>query len=88
MDNLAGTFTFGNGAPVNLVRDGQDIVVMSGDKQLGYARHWRDARRGKSGFVATANLMPPPEGGAAGVDREVKKLRDGLAFIASEGVAL
>ncbi len=86
MNNLAGILEADKA--VQLVRDGQDVVVMSGGKHLGYARHWRDTRRGKSGFVATAYQAPPDEGGAAGIDFEVKKLRDGLAFIRREGVAL
>ncbi len=86
MNNLAGILEADKA--VQLVRDGQDVVVMSGGKHLGYARHWRDARRGKSGFVATAYQAPPAEGGAAGIDFEVKKLRDGVAFIRREGVAL
>ena len=73
---------------VHLVRDGQDIVVMSGGKHLGYARHWRDARRGKSGFVATAYQTPPKGGGASGTDQEHRKLSDAVRFIAREGVGL
>ena len=86
MDKVAGFFEVDKA--VQLVRDGQDVVVMQGGKHLGYARHWRDTRSKKSGFVATAYQAPPAEGGAAGIDFEVKKLRDGLAFIQSEGVAL
>ena len=74
--------------PLQLVRDGQDVVVTCAGKHLGYARHWRDARTHKSGFVATAYCAPPAEGGAAGIDFEVKKLSDGVAFIAREGVPL
>lgn len=87
MDKVAGIFEVDN-STVQLMRDGQDVVVLQGGKHLGYARLWRDARRGKSGFVATAYQAPPAEGGASGRDLEVKKFKDCVAFIAREGVAL
>ena len=88
MTNVAVTEKPVNALPLELVRDGQDLVVRRGSKELGYAQHWRDSRRNESGFVATAYLRPPPEGGAAGTDLEVRKLADAVRFIAREGVGL
>ena len=86
MDKVAGFFEVDKA--VTLVREGQDLIVRRGGKDLGYAQHWRDTRSKKSGFVATAYQAPPAEGGASGTDQEHRKLIDAVRFIAREGVAL
>jgi len=85
MNNVAGEEAIGNASEV--VRDGRDVVLMQGDKQLGFATYCHDSvNLYKSCFVANANQRKP--GWACVTVREFRRLRDALNFIRAEGVAL
>ena len=73
--------------PVEVTRQGHEVVVTHKKKDLGYCTPAIDGQGVSHGWNAYANQRP--EGGfARAVLEEFTKLRDAVTFVKREGVAL
>ena len=73
--------------PVEVTRQGHEVVITREDKDLGYCTPAIDGQGVSHGWNAYANRQPE-HGFARAVLEEFAKLKDAVTFVKREGVAL
>ena len=71
----------------HLVRQGRDVLVKFGEKDLGFCEPCVDAQGVNHGWNAYA-YQPPRDGFGRATVQEHKRLKTAFAFIVAEGAAL
>lgn len=69
-----------------VIRSGQDLLIKLGAKDLGYCSPARNGKGKQEGWLAFAYQVAPV--GAAASVLETSRLKQAVAFVISEGVAL